>query len=413
MCSARTAVLVVALAGALPEGGDEVARRHADVRGLTLRWREVDDVAAARAALADHLGPSGAVVLASGDAADSRELAAAVTAVPVPVVHVDAAELTTHGVVQAACDRVLHGRGRRGLRAALDLIVAGEHPPHRHPYGPHPDQVLEVRWPTSPTGGVGTAVLFHGGFWLDPWERDQLDRLAIALTLRGWLTANVGYRRMGPSGGGWPATLTDACNALDAVADLPLRGDGPVVVVGHSAGATLGLYAATRHAFVPGDQDPDQDPDRDPAAAAAAPAAIPVAAPAAAPAAAPGEPPRVRAAGVVSLAGLLDLDAAARDDLADGATASFLGGMPDDVPDRYRVASPLCHLPLGLPLLALHGPDDPLVPVSQTRAFVTAARAAGDTVEHAEPTTSHLDIIDPDGPAWPALTAWLDGLLAD
>ncbi len=389
MCSARTEVRVLALAGALPEGSSEVALRHAQRRGLTLHWHDADDVTAARRRLEQEVGTAGAVVLASGAAASSEELAAAVARVPVPVLHVDAEPLTTRDVVHAACDRVLHGRGRRGLRAALDVVVAGAHPPHQHAYGPHPDQVLEVRWSADPpSGGAGTAVLFHGGFWLDTWERDQLDRLAIALTLHGWSTVNVGYRRTGPSGGGWPATLADACAALDAVADLPLRGAGPVVAVGHSAGAQLALYSATRAAATALERRGDG-----PGAEV------------------PGVVPRLRPTGVVALAGLFDLHAAADEGLGDGATVRFLGGGPDEVPERYAVASPVRRLPVGVPLLALHGPDDRLVPVTQTRAFVTAARAAGDTVEHAEVDTSHLDVIDPDGPAMPALTAWLDGLL--
>jgi len=52
------------------------------------------------------------------------------------------------------------------------------------------------------------------------------------------------------------------------------------------------------------------------------------------------------------------------------------GGTPDQVPEAYRMRSPLLFiedLPAGIPLLALHGVDDPLIPVTQGCALAEAA----------------------------------------
>jgi dipeptidyl aminopeptidase/acylaminoacyl peptidase len=84
------------------------------------------------------------------------------------------------------------------------------------------------------------------------------------------------------------------------------------------------------------------------------------------------------------------------------------------VPGRYRVASPAARLPLGVPLLCVHGDADDRVPVQQSRELVAAARAAGDEAELVEfPGTGHFEVIDPDHESWLAVVDRLPGLLAD
>ena len=56
---------------------------------------------------------------------------------------------------------------------------------------------------------------------------------------------------------------------------------------------------------------------------------------------APGARTVVEIAGVISLAGVLDLAAAAREGIGNGAATDFMGGDPDECPDRYAVADPL------------------------------------------------------------------------
>lgn len=80
------------------------------------------------------------------------------------------------------------------------------------------------------------------------------------------------------------------------------------------------------------------------------------------------------------LAGVNDLAAADRNGIGAGAVAAFLGRDADRAP-LYAEASPIALLPLGVPVLLVHGDRDTNVPLSQTDDYAAAARGAGDFVE--------------------------------
>jgi dipeptidyl aminopeptidase/acylaminoacyl peptidase len=109
----------------------------------------------------------------------------------------------------------------------------------------------------------------------------------------------------------------------------------------------------------------------------------------------------VRPRGAVSQAGVLDLVDAAQLGVGRGAVEDLLGGGPADVPDRYALASPIARLPLGVPVVAVHGDADGNVPVRQSERFAAAARAAGDPAEIVRlPGVEHFAMIDPASDAW-------------
>jgi acetyl esterase/lipase len=90
---------------------------------------------------------------------------------------------------------------------------------------------------------VGVAILTHGGFWRQEYERDTVETLAVDLTGRGIITWNVEYRR--GRDGGWPGGAHDVMTAIDHVR----RMEGPklpLAVLGHSAGGHLALWAGRR-----------------------------------------------------------------------------------------------------------------------------------------------------------------------
>ena len=61
-----------------------------------------------------------------------------------------------------------------------------------------------------------------------------------------------------------------------------------------------------------------------------------------------------------------------------------------------RAADPATLLPYGVPQLLVHGTADDRVPVSQSRAHLERARAAGDACELVElEGGDHFDVIDP------------------
>ena len=107
---------------------------------------------------------------------------------------------------------------------------------------------------------------------------------------------------------------------------------------------------------------------------------------------------------------MLDLRTAASTGLGGTAVPGIVGGLPDRVPGRYRLADPIERLPLGMPVRCVHGTDDTTVPISQSRAYVAAARAAGDDAELVEVPGDHFALIDPSTPAWQRTVEVLGGL---
>jgi acetyl esterase/lipase len=231
-------------------------------------------------------------------------------------------------------------------------------------YGLQPDQVADVRLPPGEVGPL--ALVLHGGFWRQAYDRKHLGPLGVALATAGFVVATPEYCRVGGSGG-WPGTLDDVALAVRRVPRLigePVSGQ-PVVLAGHSAGGHLALWAAGGLA-------------RD------------------------GYPP----AGVVALAPVAALRSAYELGLGAGAVAALLGGGPDAVGDRYAQADPIGLVPLGVRTILVHGGRDDVVPADISRQYAEAASAAGDEVDLADlPSCEHFDVIDPDSAAWPAVLA--------
>ena len=67
---------------------------------------------------------------------------------------------------------------------------------------------------------------------------------------------------------------------------------------------------------------------------------------------------------VIPLAPVADLRRAFELHLSDTVVADLLGGSPAKVPDRYRSASPIEMVPLGVEQRVIHGLNDNVVPIS-------------------------------------------------
>jgi fermentation-respiration switch protein FrsA (DUF1100 family) len=112
---------------------------------------------------------------------------------------------------------------------------------------------------------------------------------------------------------------------------------------------------------------------------------------------------------IVALAPVTDLVAGYREGSGDGAVEEFLQASPESRPDLFAEASPIAHIPPPGDVLVVHGRDDARVPVTQSRAYVAASRAAGRDIAFLElPSLPHLDAIDPSAPHWRDVFAWLE-----
>jgi acetyl esterase/lipase len=245
-------------------------------------------------------------------------------------------------------------------------------------YGPSPVQSGE--W-FAPADGdrLPVVVLVHGGFWQPGYDRHLEDDVAQVLAADGFAVWNIDYALADAD---WPATLVDAAAAMDHVAKshlTPRLDLARIAVVGHSAGGHLALWLASR-----GELPTD----------------------------APGAAPRVRARVAVGQAPVADLVAAAHEGVGSGAVEDLVEGLPEDVPARYAVTSPVALLPVrGVRITLVHGDADDRVPLRQSTAYAEAARALGMDVElRVLEGVGHFEHLDPGSNAVAAMRAALDDL---
>ena len=189
---------------------------------------------------------------------------------------------------------------------------------------------------------VPLVVLIHGGSWASQLGAESMDPYARDLVDRGMALYNIEYRR-GGSGGGWPTTFRDVASALDHVVEL--SGQHPEftiddeLVVGHSAGAQLAMWAGTRHAL-------DEDEV--------------------------GNNPKFRPTRVVSLAGPLDMTYAATH--GDDRIVTVLGGTPEEIPARYTSVDPIQNIDPNIPVVAVHGTVDTMVSPENSERYIAAVK---------------------------------------
>ena len=239
--------------------------------------------------------------------------------------------------------------------------------PTRVAYGEDPSQFAELTLPGGEPKGV--VVVIHGGFWKAMYDLEYGRPLAADLARRGWAAWNLEYRRVG-NGGGVPETLDDVSAGIDALADQDLDLTH-VLALGHSAGGHLATWAGSR------------------AASQRWPAKVPL-------------------TGIVSQAGVVDLVSAYDAGLGSGAVEAFLGHRPGSADGDV---DPIQEVPLDVPVWCVHGRGDDVVPISQSEAYVAAAREAGAEAHLDAVDGDHFSIIDTGGVAWSRTVEILDGLL--
>ncbi|HEX6322499.1 MAG TPA: alpha/beta hydrolase [Vicinamibacterales bacterium] len=253
-------------------------------------------------------------------------------------------------------------------------------------YGSSANQYGELRIPSG-QGPHPVVVLIHGGCFKASYAtlRD-LAAMADALKTAGIATWNVEYRRVGEEGGGWPGTYRDVGAAVDHLRVLarqhPLD-PGRTVIVGHSAGGHLAMWAAARSRVPAGSEIHSADP--------------------------------LRVRGVLNLAGPVDLTAniAGYEGLCrDAVVTGLMGGTPSEVPDRYAQASAIRLIPFGVPQVLLMGEHEDFVPRPLAESYARAAAQAGDSVRLIViPGVGHFEIASPRATTWPRVESVIRSLL--
>lgn len=274
----------------------------------------------------------------------SQAIADAIRGVDVPVVEVHISNIRerepwrANSLIADACVRSIYGRGIVGYRNAMrHLFNRAAMSFETISYGPNDDQVGDLR-----RNGGDLVIVAHGGLWRQEYERDTTESLAVDLAGHGYSTWNVEYRRVG-AGGGWPASAQDMLMALDFVPQLGLDSEH-VIIVGHSAGAFLAMWAAPRSA--------------------------------------------TEVLIHVALGPILDLTATSESDEvgAEACRAMLEQGAPGSLS------------PGAVPTVIVHGDADQIVPIQQSVRF-----AEQHEIEHHRSDCDHFSLLDPTKPEW----AWV------
>lgn len=216
------------------------------------------------------------------------------------------------------------------------LTRKGREPDEELRYGDHADQVIDHWHAKNPRPLV---VYIHGGFWRPEYDRMHARSLGAALSDLGWPVASLEYRRVP---GEPDVTTSDIRTALDALPDL-VDVQAGYVLVGHSAGGQLALWAAATL-----------------------------------------NPVRLR--GVVALAPVADLLLADQLMLGNSAVQAFIGsGVRNDL-DPVHLPAPIASVSI------LHGVNDTEVPLQVAESYFTAHPTSR---FHRIPNCGHYELIDP------------------
>ena len=227
-------------------------------------------------------------------------------------------------------------------------------------------------------------VVAHGGWWRSAYNLEYAGHLAAALTTDGFASWNIEYRRVGSPDGGYPNLLHDVSSALAKLVDLAPEYNldlARIVVTGHSAGGHIAGWLAAKQSH------PELDVFGK-------------------------TPPLI---GTVPVAGALDLPRTSALRVTDSVgipVHDFLGGTPENVPERYALADPAGWLPIGIPIIAVHGTADANVPLELSRIYVERAKAAGDAATLAViEGADHFEPFDPNTAAGNVVRAAVRDLL--
>jgi acetyl esterase/lipase len=250
---------------------------------------------------------------------------------------------------------------------------------HRIHYGSDPLQFGDLYLPVG-SGPVPLLIFIHGGCWRSQYTLSHTASFADTLRKSGLAVWNIEYRKSGDPGSRWPDTFLDVAKGIDYVTQLASRYPidlDRIVVSGHSAGACLALWAASRDNIPASSELHSPDP-------------LPIRA-------------------VVALAGAGDMFRLVEDGVCEPALEDVLGGRPEEVPEHYEHASPERFLPLDLKQILIYGENDPIVSLKYGEEYMRRAGSSAEMI--VLPEAGHFEMISPETDEFRKIKGILLGLV--
>jgi acetyl esterase/lipase len=209
-------------------------------------------------------------------------------------------------------------------------------------------ELLDVYKPDTPApaGGYPVMITIHGGGWREHNKGAFGLRNADVFTQDGYVVVSPDYVLAARGKPTWPVNFEDVQAAVRWVrSDAGSMGFNPdeIVAEGESAGANLAALLGV-----------NSPQDSGGAVSSAVDAVVAVSTP-------------------------TDLRRLYHEkQYAGTAAAEFLGGSPEQVPANFVAASPIDHIaPDDPPMILIHGRQDDIIPVSQSKDMQAALTAAG------------------------------------
>jgi acetyl esterase/lipase len=283
-------------------------------------------------------------------------------------------------IIVALLSASVSAQSRNPVQLATAAVPEGA---RRIAYGADPLQFGELRVPSG-KGPHPLAIVIHGGCWLAQLPGldaravaiDNMRPLAAALTEAGIATWNIEYRRLDHAGGGWPGSFQDVARAADFARTLAKTNAldlSRVTAVGHSAGGHFAMWLAARPRLPKTSELYADNP-------------LPL-------------------TGVVDLDGPADMKAtlAVQQPVCGRPVINeLLGGSPETQPVRFREASPIEMLPLGVKQEFFAGQ----MFEAHAAPYEAAAKKAGESPRMTVlPRAGHFTFIDPQSDVWPQVLA--------
>jgi len=229
----------------------------------------------------------------------------------------------------------------------LSILTRKANPPDLTvAYGSGPDQVGDIRYGQR-GAQLPLVMLIHGGGWKPQYDRVHAEAMSSALAAGGWTVLTLEYRRIP---GKPDTTFQDITAAIETLPAMVEQHNGKLLLIGHSAGGHLVLWAAVQCAT-----------------------------------------PMLQ--GVVALAPVADLRLAHTLHLGDGAVRGFLGTDPAERPD----ADPMQLPAPAVAVTIVQGGADAVVPPAVAESYCAAFPK---TRLVQLPDSGHFAVIDPLSSAW-------------